>query len=109
VRQKNQIQLKPKHILTLLLLSLMIAYPTQATATNSTNNLLLERIEQYLRDTSYLIDEAEALQRDDARYRFRYDVLRQDLSEMSNSINRFITQNKRSQMPRIISPLVKEY
>jgi RAQPRD family integrative conjugative element protein len=88
----------------------MIVCPSKAVnVANVTNNLSLEGIEQYLRSTSYLIDEAEALQRDDARYRFRYDVLRQDLSEIANSINRFIMQNKRSQMPRSFSPLVKEY
>lgn len=97
--------------LTQLLLStqLMLICPVQAFTSNTSESLLLAKIEKYIRSSSYLIDEAQAMQNDNAKYRFKYNLLRQDLSEIANSINRYLNQNKRSQTPRIIEPLVKEY
>jgi len=90
-----------------LLTQLTLAYPVQASASN--DSLPLKKIEQYIRNSAYLIDEAQALQSNDARYRFKYHLLRQDISEIANSINRYLTQDKRSQAPRLVIPLVKAY
>ena len=72
-----------------LLTQLTLAYPVQASASNDA--LPLKKIEHYIRNSAYLIDEAQALQSNDARYRFKYPLLRQDLSEIANSINRYLT------------------
>lgn len=71
--------------------------------------LLLKKLEQYIRSSSYLIDEAQAMQRNDARYKFEYLLLKQDLSDIADGIKKFIRQDKRSQAPRKIRPLIKEY
>jgi RAQPRD family integrative conjugative element protein len=106
---KPQKRLTPLSLLThlFLLTQLTLAYPVQASASN--DSLPLKKIEQYIRNSAYLIDEAQALQSNDARYRFKYHLLRQDLSEIAESINRYLTQDKRSQAPRLVTPLVKAY
>jgi RAQPRD family integrative conjugative element protein len=90
-----------------LLTQLTLVYPAQASTSN--DSLPLKKIEHYIRNSAYLIDEAQALQSNDARYRFKYRLLRQDLSEVAGSINRYLTQDKRSQAPRLVTPLVKAY
>lgn len=90
-----------------LLIQLTLAYPVQASTSNDSPHL--KKIEQYIRNSAYLIDETQALQSDDARCRFKYHLLRQDLSEIASSINRYLTQDKRSQAPRLVIPLVKAY
>jgi RAQPRD family integrative conjugative element protein len=106
---KPQKRLTPLSLLThlCLLTQLTLVYPTQASTSN--DSLPLKKIEHYIRNSTYLIDEAQALQNNDARYRFKYPLLRQDLSEIANSINRYLTQDKRSQAPRLVTPLVKAY
>ena len=102
-----------KQSMTLLLTQLLfftqltLTYPVQASTSN--DSLPLKKIAQYIRNSTYLIDEAQALQSVDARYRFKYHLLRQDLSEIAGSINRYLSQDKRNQTPRTIAPLIKAY
>ncbi len=98
-------------IIALLALAL-ISFPKFAFAQNfsqANELLLLSKLEQYIRDSSHLINKAQAMQRDDARYKFRYESLRQDLSEIAESIRRHIVRNQHDQTPRAILPLVKDY
>lgn len=90
--------------------SLMVISPNALASNFNTNELsALKKVEQHIRSTAFLIEEAEGMQIVDSRYKFDYNALRQDLAEVSNSIQRFINQNKRSQAPRSIKALVKEY
>lgn len=73
---------------------------------NNTDELsTLEQARKYLLKTNYLINRAEVLVSDNARYRFKYDVLRQDLKDISNSIERYIVRDKGDQTPRHYEPL----
>lgn len=111
-------QLLTKFNTTLFLIGLMaVSSSVNANNTQLTNTeyyaspemLKLKKLEQHIRDSVYLINDAQALQSDDARYKFNYEALRQDLSNIVQAINRSINQNKRSQMPRVIEPLILEY
>lgn len=77
--------------------------------TGSDENLVLTQLENYINNTSMLINKAKALQNPNERYQFNYQALTQDLKEIANSVNRFVNQNKSSQTPRVITPLTKRY
>lgn len=77
--------------------------------TNVSELAALKKLEQYIRGSAYLIENAQALSNPDARYKFNYDILIQDLSEIASAIDRSINQDKRSQKPRALKPLVAEY
>lgn len=114
---KQNPTIKPRKQLTMLslftqlflLTQLTLIYPVQAWVSNPSESLLLKKTAQYIHNSTYLIDEAQALQNVDARYRFKYHLLRQDLSEIAGSINRYLNQDKRNQTPRTIAPLIKAY
>ncbi|CAB5506085.1 hypothetical protein AZO1586R_2029 [Bathymodiolus azoricus thioautotrophic gill symbiont] len=87
----------------------LIPLPVSASPSNANELLALKKIETYITNTTHLIDEAEAMQTNAERYKFRYYALRQDLTDIAKSVRRFINQNKKSQVPRNITPLIKEY
>ncbi|SFV89203.1 hypothetical protein MNB_SUP05-SYMBIONT-5-361 [hydrothermal vent metagenome] len=113
IMQKKQSNKQSNILLTIIFIPvLMMSVPTKVVfASNFNANELqaLKKVEQYIRSTAPLIEKAKGMQIVDSRYKFGYDALRQDLAEVSNSIQRFINQNKRSQAPRVIKALIKEY
>lgn len=76
---------------------------------HSDENLSLSRLESYIRNTAFVIEEARTLQDKNARYKFDYSSLERDLSEIASSIKRFIDHDKSSQTPRKFEPLSKRY
>lgn len=70
---------------------------------------ILSQIEGYLRNSSTLIQKAEALQNDNARIKFNYYQLKKDISDVASSIRRYIEHNQHSTEPRSIEPLTLRY
>ncbi len=100
---------RKKPIITLLFLASLVSLPAIGSASNANELLALKKLEQYIINTYHLIDNAESMQADGARYKFDYPELRQDLTYVTASINRFINHNQKSQTPRTIVPLITEY
>ncbi len=69
----------------------------------------LAKIAQYIKNSAYLINKAQALQNPNTRYKFNYDILRRDLHEVISAIDRHIKQNNTRQTPRNITPLTLRY
>lgn len=105
----NKLTITTSTTLLWLFLASLTSLPVSASPSNANELLALKKIETYITNATHLIDEAEAMQTDGERYRFHYYSLRKDLTDVAESVRRFINQNKKSQTPRNITPLVKEY
>ncbi|SFV87063.1 hypothetical protein MNB_SUP05-SYMBIONT-4-653 [hydrothermal vent metagenome] len=100
---------KPITIIIFLFLASLVSSTAISSVSNVNELLALKKIEQYIGNTSHLINNAEPMQTDGARYKFDYPALRQDLTAITESINRFINKNQKNQTPRTIAPLIMEY
>ncbi|CAC9649532.1 RAQPRD family integrative conjugative element protein [bacterium endosymbiont of Bathymodiolus sp. 5 South] len=98
-----------KLVITALLWLFLVSSPVLASPSNANELLALKKIETYITNATHLIDEAEAMQTDGERYKFHYYALRKDLTDIAESVSRFIDHDKKSHTPRSITPLVKEY
>jgi hypothetical protein len=59
----------------------LLFFTPRCGASNANELLALKKIETYITNTTHLIDEAEAMQTNAERYKFRYYALRQDLTD----------------------------
>jgi RAQPRD family integrative conjugative element protein len=89
------------------------AVTTQTYTYNNWNNanelLALKKLEKYLRNSSAIIREAKSLSQKNSRYKFNYQAITRDISDISIAINSYINQDLNNQTPRSFRPLSKRY
>jgi RAQPRD family integrative conjugative element protein len=82
---------------------------THMPKTHSKENVALLKLENYLRNSHSIIQQAQALQNKDARYIMNYQELKRDISDIANSINDYVNRDTQDQNPRYFRPLTKRY
>lgn len=86
---------------------LAMAMSTPAQADRDVERELLARLGHELEALNTLIDDAEAAANPDARVRFRYDWLREDIRRVRTGIQEHIDAPRAE--PRIVPPLSGDY